>query len=103
MHQFALNVFAGWLAGILCALGGALKDAPHEGFKPHVFVRSPIVGTLAGALSLALTTDFFLAFVFAGYAERCVVEGWKILRQRRPGKFVSAQLTRRLQVSAEAD
>jgi hypothetical protein len=83
MHQFALNVFAGFLAGLLCALGGSVKDAPYEGFKPHIFVRSPIVGTLAGVLSLTLTTDFFLAVAFSGCVERVVVEDENATRCHR--------------------
>jgi len=86
-HQFTLNVFAGWLAGTLCSLGGALKDSPHEGFKPRTFPRSIVVGTVWGALSAAFTNDFFLAFAFAGYCERLTVEGWKIVRGVKPGKF----------------
>lgn len=82
-----LNIFAGHVAGWLCALGGALKDSPHEGFKPLTFPRSIIVGTLGGVLSLFFTDSFFLAFCFAGYFERAAVEGWKIIRHKRPGKF----------------
>jgi hypothetical protein len=44
--QHALNIFAGFLAGLICALGGALKDSPHEGFKPWTFPRSIYVGAL---------------------------------------------------------
>ncbi len=87
LHQLALNTFAGLLAGLLCALGGALKDSPYEGFKPRTFLRSPIVGTVWGLVSFALTADFFLALAFAGYFERATVEGWKILRRKKPGKF----------------
>jgi len=86
IHPFA-NVFAGLIAGLLCALGGALKDAPHEGFKPWTFTRSIWVGVLTGALSRTVTDNFYLAFVFSGYVERCAVEGWKIVRHRKPGKF----------------
>lgn len=32
-HQFAMTLFAGWLAGTLCSIGAALNDSPHEGFK----------------------------------------------------------------------
>ncbi len=85
--QLALNIFAGHLAGWLCSLGGALKDSPHEGFKPLTFPRSIIVGTVGGIISYFLTDNFFLAFAFAGYFERAVVEGWKIVRHRKPGKF----------------
>ncbi len=85
--QYALNIFAGFLAGLICALGGALKDSPHEGFKPLTFPRSIYVGTIGGIVSLFLTENFFLAFAFAGYFERAAVEGWKIVRQKKPGKF----------------
>ena len=87
-HRVAVNTFAGWLAGTLCSLGGALKDSPVEGFKARTFPRSIVVATLWGFASTALTADFFLAFAFAGYFERLSIEGWKIIRAKRPGKFV---------------
>ncbi|HEU0175097.1 MAG TPA: hypothetical protein VFV58_12630 [Blastocatellia bacterium] len=86
-HQIAVNIFSGFLAGLACALGGALKDSPHEGFKSLIFTRSIFVGTFWGAVSCFVTTDFFLSFAFSGYFERMTVEGWKIIRQRIPGKF----------------
>jgi hypothetical protein len=86
-RQLAVNIFSGWLAGTLCALGGALKDSPHEGFKPLTFTRSIFVGAFWGAVSALVTTDFFLSFAFSGYFERVTVEAWKIIRQRVPGKF----------------
>lgn len=89
LRQLALNTFAGWLAGTLCSLGGALKDSPVEGFKPATFPRSILVATFWGLMSSWLTTDLFLAFAFAGYFERLTVEGWKILRAKRPGKFAA--------------
>jgi hypothetical protein len=81
------NLFAGFLAGLLCALGGALKDSPHEGFKPLTFLRSIWVGPIGGLLSCFVTDNFYLAFAFAGYFERVAVEGWKIVRHKKPGKF----------------
>lgn len=87
LRHVLLNTFAGWLAGTLCSLGGALKDSPYEGFKPTTFPRSMVVGTLCGLASTAVTADFFLAFAFGGYFERLSVEGWKIIRAKRPGKF----------------
>jgi len=87
LRQIALNTFAGWLAGTLCSLGGALKDSPVEGFKAKTFPRSMVVATVWGFASSGLTADFFLAFAFAGYFERLSVEGWKIIRAKRPGKF----------------
>lgn len=89
LRHLLLNTFAGWLAGTLCSLGGAVKDSPLEGFKRSVFPRSMAVATLWGLASTALTADFFLAFAFAGYCERLTVEGWKILRAKRPSKFVT--------------
>lgn len=87
LRHILLNTFAGWLAGTLCSLGGALKDSPYEGFKPTTFPRSMVVGTLCGLASSAVTDDFFLAFAFGGYFERLSVEGWKIIRAQRPSKF----------------
>ena len=81
------NAIIGLTAGLLCALGGALKDAPHEGFKPLTFLRSPLAGLVGGLVALYWTTEPLLVFVFAGYFERLAVEGYKILRQEMPGKF----------------
>lgn len=89
LRHVLLNTFAGWLAGTLCSLGGALKDSPEEGFKPVTFPRSMVVATLWGCVSTAVTADFYLAFAFAGYFERLTVEGWKIVRAKRPSKFVA--------------
>jgi hypothetical protein len=90
-RHIALNAFAGWLAGTLCSLGGALKDSPVEGFKSKTFPRSMLVATVWGFVSIALTDDFFLAFAFAGYFERLSVEGWKIIRAKRPSKFTATE------------
>lgn len=82
------NLLAGFLAGWLCAFGGAIKDAPYEGFKPVVFVRSPIVGLFCGAATWFLTDRFIVAFLCAGYLERITVEAWKLYRAKAPGKFL---------------
>lgn len=81
------NAVAGLVAGTLCALGGALKDAPWEGFKPWTFLRSPLIGLAWGIVSVLVTGQWIPALVFAGYLERVTVEGYKILRQVKPGKF----------------
>ena len=83
----AINVLAGFTVGLLCAFGGAWKDAPYEGFKPLTFIRSIWVGTLAGVVTCLLTENFWIAGCCAGYMERAAVEGWKILRGVKPGKF----------------
>lgn len=81
-----LNLLMGLAAGTLCALGGAIKDSPHEGFKPETFMRSPLLGIATGALTIPFTHHWFVAFCVAGYLERVCVEGWKIVRRQTPGK-----------------
>ena len=82
-----VNIFMGLLAGLICSLGGALKDSPYEGFHPVKFFRSILVGLAAGILSCWFTDRPILAFCFSGYVERACVEGYKIVRARKPGKF----------------
>jgi hypothetical protein len=77
------------LAGLACAVGGAYKDAPFEGFKLLSFFRSPFI--------LALTSPLFYRFgsvplgflVFINWGlERFIVEYYKTYIQRnRSGKF----------------
>lgn len=84
-------IAAGALSGTLVALGGALKDAPYEGFKPRTFLRSPVVALGVGGFIAAFfaeqawTFPTLLLAIVGG--ERCVVEFWKILRAKKPGKF----------------
>ena len=59
--MFAL---AGGLAGLVSALGGAWKDAPHEGFETFKFFRSP---SFAAAYTLLLSA-FTSSLVLAGLA-----------------------------------
>lgn len=88
MTLLLIDLIAGTTAGFTCACGGAIKDAPYEGFKPHVFLRSPIAGTCCGLLLGAVAPQsFVIAFLCSGYMERLVVEGWKLLRAKAPGKF----------------
>ncbi len=77
----------GLLAGLLCALGGAVKDSRYEGFRPAVFPRSIVAGFAGGLVAWILLAQGIVALAVAGYFERAVVEGWKILRGQRPGKF----------------
>ena len=85
MHP--LNLVAGLIAGTLCALGGALKDSPYEGFKCLTFTRSIWAGLVAGAITSTFTENLYVALCCSGYLERCMVEGYKILRHKKPGKF----------------
>ncbi len=86
-----INLTAGVIAGLLTALGGAVKDAPYEGFKPATFMRSILVGAGTGLASSLVTGNFYVALAVSGYLERVMVEGFKILRQRKPGKFLTPQ------------
>ena len=82
-----INVLAGLLAGCISACGGAYKDAPYEGFKPLTFLRSPIVGLGCGWVTHYFTGNFVVAVLCSGHLERIAVEGWKIVRCKKPGKF----------------
>ena len=72
MTLYPLNILMGFLAGLLCSLGGALKDSPYEGFKPLVFTRSIWVGLAGGVVSCLLTTNLFLAFTFSANFDHAV-------------------------------
>jgi hypothetical protein len=81
------NVWEGFIAGLLCSIGGALKDSPYEGFKPLVFLRSVVVGTVWGGIVIGVDSHPILIFTLCGYMERLTVEGYKIIRGQKPGKF----------------
>jgi hypothetical protein len=79
------------VSGLCVAIGGGLKDSRWEGFKPIVFLRSPLIGVF---LSLLFPwPDFFnlyndALFFFVGIGmERCIVELYKLMRRKKPGKF----------------
>ncbi|MEK7579005.1 MAG: hypothetical protein AAB460_00515 [Patescibacteria group bacterium] len=84
------GIVAGLLVGLCVAIGGAMKDAPYEGFQPIKFLRSPVIALLSGLLLVFLFPNtpglFFLLGV--GGLERIVSEFYKkIVRGRIPGKF----------------
>jgi len=91
MNPLLWHILAGLLSGLLCACGGAIKDAPYEGFKLATFFRSPIVGAACGAITSLFADSFVVAFLCAGYFERICVEGWKIVRVKMPGKFENGE------------
>ena len=84
-----VGLAVGFAAGLSVAIGGAIKDAPYEGFSLLTFVRSPIVGAIVGwsiatQLHVVDPVPLFLASIGG---ERIVVEGYKLLRAQKPGKF----------------
>ncbi|MEK6281584.1 MAG: hypothetical protein AABN95_14615 [Acidobacteriota bacterium] len=94
MAELQIPELPGWavglLAGLSVAIGGAIKDAPYEGFQFLTFLRSPIVGAVVGwslerQLHVADRNVLFLATIGG---ERIIVEGYKLLRAQKPGKFL---------------
>jgi hypothetical protein len=79
------------LAGLASALGGAVKDSRWEGFKPLVFLRSPAIGLVLSLFFpwpnfFNLGEDAYWFFIGIGM-ERVVVEVYKLIRKKKPGKF----------------
>lgn len=78
------------LAAIIPTFYGASKDAPHEGFEPVKFFRSPIVALVTGfflyKLLPGLDSKLFLFAVLG--AERLISECYKkVINSHIPGKF----------------
>ena len=76
------QMFWGLLAGLASAVGGAIKDAPYEGFEGIKFIRSPIIGAveapiLAHFLKIESPPVLFLSTLAA---ERITVESYKLAR-----------------------
>jgi len=88
-----IGAVVGLAAGSLVALGGAIKDAPMEGFKTRTFFRSPLIGTIVGAIIRAIYPKANIPLVFLGTigGERIVVETIKIVRVQIPGKFIHGE------------
>lgn len=84
------GILLGLLAGLITAVGGALKDAPYEGFHLKKFFRSPVIaltiGIALGQYFPHMSGMIILLAIFGG--ERIVSEFYKkILMGRIPGKF----------------
>lgn len=78
------------LAALLPGIGGALKDAPYEGFDRLKFFRSPIVILIVGIVLKRLFPNledkYFLLSLWG--AERIISECYKkIINGHVPGKF----------------
>jgi hypothetical protein len=91
----------GLVAGIHAATWGMYKDAPHEGFSPWKFVRSPLLGAVlatvvsgAAGLDPRRAVDLVLLFGATYVLERALAEIYKtFLRQEDQGKyFIPMQL-----------
>lgn len=71
------GMVVGLLGGIVCALSGALKDVPWEGFLIKKFIRSPFAGLVGGGIVAFLSKDTFYLFLAAPGIERAFVETYK--------------------------
>ena len=83
------GAIVGFFSGLAVATGGAIKDAPYEGFETLKFFRSPIIATVEGAIQKATIpnlNDVILFFSTIG-TERLTVESYKVLRAHMPMKF----------------
>ena len=86
---------AGFVVGIVIALGGAWKDAPIEGFQRLKFFRSPVLTTLFALLLFPLGSSVLLAAIAAVGYERAASENYKKFFRPAdpPGKFAGKPVT----------
>ena len=77
------GLIIGLAGGLLVAIGGALKDSQFEGFIPLKFVRSPIVGALAGLILVHFSKAWFLVALAVVGGERVGVELYKTFLKRQ--------------------
>ena len=86
---------AGFIVGIVIAIGGGWKDAPKEGFDLLKFFRSPLM-TVAYALLLSAFTSRHLLIAVASIGfERATAETWKtfFFPSKPRGKFAGKPVT----------
>jgi len=93
LEEAAIGAFT----GLLVAIGGAVKDAPYEGFNAAKFIRSPIIGAVEApiiAAKLNVTNPVLLSLATIG-TERATVETYKLIRAKAgdyiPGKFIHGE------------
>jgi hypothetical protein len=89
ISSWGAAVLAAGFAGGLCAVGGAWKDAPCEGFQLLKFFRSPLIAAAWGALLALFSTDLVtVGFSALGYSIATIETHKKFLSSdSAPGKF----------------
>lgn len=92
LSDMVKGAIIGFTAGLAVAIGGAIKDAPMEGFKPFTFIRSPIIGMIEGTvIQLVAKPALPITFLATIGTERITVESWKLIRGSVPGKFKNGE------------
>jgi len=88
------DAIIGFLAGLSVAIGGAIKDAPYEGFDWLTFLRSPVIGAIeAPIISHAFPdSNKVLIFLSTIATERLSIELYKIYRAQQ-GTYIPAKFT----------
>ena len=87
------SVAIGGASGLAVAIGGAIKDAPYEGFDLATFVRSPIIGAVEGPIldRVFKSPNGWLLALATIATERITTESYKLIRAQKtlkaPGKF----------------
>ena len=92
--RFWTNFAAGFIGGLLVAIGGALKDAPYEGFDAATFMRSPVIGSVWGVVlgtALPRVPPVVVGLSTIGL-ERVTIETMKVGRARA-GTYVPSKFT----------
>ena len=95
MNPITRGALIGLASGLTVALGGAIKDAPYEGFDLLKFFRSPAIGLVEGSVlghyQPKLNVPVFY-FAIIG-TERVTTETYKLIRAKldevkyMPAKF----------------
>jgi len=89
MNPVLRGSLIGLASGLSVAIGGAIKDAPYEGFDWLKFFRSPVIATIEGGIIGNFAPRLHpVIFYFAIIGtERATTEGYKVIRAKMPMKF----------------
>lgn len=89
MKPYARGAITGFVAGLAVAVGGAIKDAPYEGFDVLKFFRSPAIGAVEGSILQTIFPPLHSAITFFAVVgfERLTTETYKLMRAHVPSKF----------------
>jgi hypothetical protein len=76
--------FVSFFAGLACAIGGAYKDAPFEGFEVISFFRSPFILAIGSPIFYFFDSVPLGFLIFMNWGlERFIIEYYKTYIQRK--------------------